>query len=46
MNDNRQAWILNEDGTYTQRVPLEGETDRGSHEVLMSKTIQREKAQT
>ena len=44
MNDNRQAWILNEDGTYTQRVPAEGEVERGSHDILMNKTIQREKA--
>jgi polyphosphate kinase len=46
MNDNRQSWILNQDGTYTQRVPAEGEAERGSHEVLMNKTIQREKALT
>jgi polyphosphate kinase len=44
MNDNRQSWILNQDGTYTQRVPAEGEAERGSHEVLMNRTIQREKA--
>jgi polyphosphate kinase len=46
MNDNRQSWVLNQDGTYTQRVPAEGEAERGSHEVLMNKTIQREKALT
>lgn len=44
LNDNRQAWILNEDGTYTQRVPLEGEEERGTHALLMQKTIRREKA--
>lgn len=43
LKDNRQAWILNEDGSYTQRVPLEGEEERGTHMLLMNKTIQREK---
>jgi polyphosphate kinase len=42
--DNRQAWYLQEDGTYVQRVPAEGEAERGTHSVLMAKTIQREKA--
>ncbi|MFP5386837.1 MAG: polyphosphate kinase 1 [Bacteriovoracia bacterium] len=41
--DNRQAWYLNEDGSYTQRVPAEGEAERGTHTILMNKTIQREK---
>lgn len=44
LNDNRQAWVLNEDGTYTQRRPAEGEEERGTHALLMQKTIQREKA--
>lgn len=44
LNDNRQAWVLNEDGTYTQRMPAEGEEERGTHAILMQKTIQREKA--
>lgn len=43
VNDNRQAWILNEDGSYTQRTPPEGEEDRGTHQLMMTKTIQREK---
>ena len=42
--DNRQAWYLQEDGTYVQRVPAEGEAERGTHSVFMAKTIQREKA--
>jgi polyphosphate kinase len=44
LKDNRQAWILNQDGTYTQNVPAEGEEERGTHALLMNKTIQREKA--
>ncbi len=44
VNDNRQAWYLNGDGTYTQRSPRDGEEERGTHALLMQKTIQREKA--
>jgi polyphosphate kinase len=43
LRDNRQAWILNEDGTYSQNVPAEGEEERGTHALLMAKTIHREK---
>lgn len=43
LSDNRQAWILNEDGSYTQKVPAEGEDERSTHTTLMNKTIQREK---
>ena len=46
LHDNRQAWILNSDGTYSRRTPEEGEEERGTHAILMSKTIQREKALT
>lgn len=41
--DNRQAWSLNPDGTYTQKKPADGEAERGTHALLMAKTIQREK---
>jgi polyphosphate kinase len=44
LNDNRQVWTLQENGTYLQRIPLEGEVERGTHSILMQKTIQREKA--
>lgn len=44
MKDNRQAWVLNSDGTYTQKVPADGEEERGTHNIIMNKTIQREKA--
>jgi len=44
LQDNRQAWLLNEDGSYTQITPKEGEEERGTHEIMMRKTIHREKA--
>jgi polyphosphate kinase len=44
LKDNRQAWYLNSNGTYIQKVPAEGEEERGTHAQLMMKTIQREKA--
>lgn len=43
LKDNRQAWILNTDGTYTLNMPKEGEAERGTHALLMNKTIHREK---
>lgn len=43
LNDNRQAWVLNEDGSYTQKSPSEGEEERGTHMTMMNKTFQREK---
>ena len=33
--DNRQAWDLAPDGTWTQRTPAPGEPDRGTHQRLM-----------
>jgi polyphosphate kinase len=46
IRDNRQAWYLNEDGSYTQRTPGEGEEEIGTHALLMNKTILREKSVT
>ena len=46
LHDNRQAWLLNEDGSYTQVSPKEGDEEKGTHSILMNKTIQREKAIT
>ncbi len=43
LKDNRLAWCLNEDGTYTQKVPQESEEEQGTHAIVMKKTIQREK---
>ena len=42
--DNRLAWLLNEDGSYTQIVPQSGEDEKNTHTILMNKTLQREKA--
>jgi polyphosphate kinase len=35
VNDNRQAWILQPDGTYVQQRPLSGESERGTHALLL-----------
>lgn len=43
LRDNRQAWILKEDGSYEQKVPKEGEEELGTHQELMKRTIAREK---
>ncbi len=37
--DNRQAWELQPDGTYRQRQPAPGEPERGTHSVLMARTL-------
>jgi polyphosphate kinase len=39
--DNRQAWELQEDGTYIQRHPQAGEPERGSQKVLMERALER-----
>jgi polyphosphate kinase len=39
--DNRQAWDLAADGTWTQRRTGPGEADRGTHQRLMELTRQR-----
>jgi polyphosphate kinase len=44
LEDNRLAWLLNEDGSYTQIVPEDGEEEKSTHAILMSSTLQREKA--
>jgi len=36
--DNRQAWDLAADGTWTQRRPASGQADRGTHQRLMELT--------
>lgn len=46
LKDNRQAWVLNSDGTYSQKIPVDGDEERGTHNIIMNKTIQREKALT
>ena len=44
MADNRQAWDMHHDGSYVQRRPAAGERDRGTHQVLMEQTRQRNTA--
>jgi len=34
--DNRQAWDLAADGTYTQRMPRDGEPERATHKLLLA----------
>ena len=35
LDDNRQAWLLQLDGTYTQRQPTLDEPERGTHAALL-----------
>ncbi|HIK46676.1 MAG TPA: polyphosphate kinase 1 [Leptolyngbyaceae cyanobacterium M65_K2018_010] len=41
--DNRQAWDMAADGTFTQRRPAEGEEERGTQATLMADRLKREK---
>lgn len=41
--DNRRAWDLKADGTYSQRQPVSGVEETGTHEVLMARTLLKEK---
>lgn len=43
LKDNRQAWILQPDGSYIQKMPAEGEEETGTQARLMQMTIAREK---
>jgi len=36
--DNRQAWDLAPDGTWSQRIPAPGDPERGTHQRLMEIT--------
>ena len=35
LEDNRQAWVLQTDGTYLQRTPAPGEPERATHVRLL-----------
>jgi polyphosphate kinase len=35
LSDNRQAWDLDAEGTYTQRHPADGEPERASQQILL-----------
>ena len=37
LKDNRQAWEMQSDGTYKQRLASKGETEHSTHQVLMEK---------
>jgi polyphosphate kinase len=37
LEDNRQAWEMQPDGSYMQRRPLPGEPDRGTHRLLIER---------
>ncbi|MES2527293.1 MAG: polyphosphate kinase 1 [Bdellovibrionota bacterium] len=43
LKDNRLAWTLSPDGSYKQKVPAEGEEEKGTHQEMMKVTIAREK---
>ncbi|MBE9139377.1 polyphosphate kinase 1 [Nodosilinea sp. LEGE 07088] len=40
--DNRQAWEMDADGTFTQRRPQAGEEARGTHATMMAYTLKRD----
>ena len=44
--DNRSAWDLHPDGTWTRRQPKPGEPERGTQQVLMNLTRERARAVT
>jgi polyphosphate kinase len=46
LQDNRQAWVLNHDGSYTQMVPKDNDAEKGTHLQLMNKTVNKEKVVT
>ena len=42
LNDHRQAWDMNSDGTYTQRMPADespSESAAGTHQALIQRTL-------
>ncbi|MGB3292358.1 MAG: RNA degradosome polyphosphate kinase, partial [Phormidesmis sp.] len=39
LEDNRQAWEMQADGTYRQRHPKKGEPERSTHKILMEKAL-------
>ena len=41
--DNRQAWEMASDGTFTQRRPRKGETERGTHKTMMAYALKRDR---
>jgi polyphosphate kinase len=43
LNDNRNAWDMQPDGSYLQRMPAAGQESRGSHEILIDLAVKRQK---
>jgi len=41
LQDNRQAWEMQPDGSYRQRKPAQGEADLSTQQVLMERTLRR-----
>ena len=41
LDDNRQAWDLQSDGRYVQRLPAPDETERATQSLLMERTLAR-----
>ncbi len=39
LEDNRQAWEMLADGTYSKRHPKKGEPERSTHKILMEKAL-------
>ncbi len=39
LEDNRQAWEMHADGTYSERHPKQGEPERSTHKILMEKAL-------
>ena len=37
LEDNRQAWDMQPDGSYTQRRPAPGEAERGTQQLLIER---------
>ena len=46
LTDNRQAWELAADGTFTQRTPGNNGDVRSTHDVMMQQTLQRDHSDT
>ncbi|WP_008319372.1 polyphosphate kinase 1 [Leptolyngbya sp. PCC 6406] len=46
LSDNRQAWDLRADGTYTQRRPGPDEAERNTHVLMMERTRHRDQGGT
>lgn len=42
--DNRSAWDLHADGSWSRRSPIDGEPERGTQQVLMDLTLKRSEA--